>query len=216
MTIDSFIPLFQYIVAFALSVLTSYIDISTFFQQKARFRISPFSYLPSILFFLFNGGLAVLFMSIFSSVKPESDKWMISFLSGLGTAGLLRSKLFTFGEKNIEFGFEYIYNFFKNETIAKLAKHSGLKKIEVSLDLAKEHLQVPNALAKYDQVANEISSLANRDLEKKGKFATECNGVKNDPNNNALEDKLSALIRVFIDYSDLKFTKSALRKFFGK
>ena len=207
----------QYSVAFCLSVLMAYIDISTFFQQIAKFRISPFVHLPCVLFLIFNGVLAVLLMYIaLDNHWITENQWAMMFLSGLGTAGLLRSKLFTFGEKNIEFGFEYIYNFLKNQTIAKLADASGLAKIQLSIQLAEKYLHVAEVLGKFDKIAGEIAKSPSWDTDKQTKFQAEYDGIKNDPNYNPLEDKLAALIRVFIDYSDLKYTRKLIQTFLEK
>ena len=206
----------QYSIAFFLSVLMTYIDISTFFQQKSRFRISPLAHPQCVLFLIFNGTLAVLLMYIgLENHWISENRWMMAFMSGLGTAGLLRSKFFTFGEKNIEFGFEYIYNFLKNQTIAKLADSSGLAKIQLSIQLAKKYIPVVDVIGKFDKIANEIAKAPNWEDDKRTAFRAEYDAIKNDPNYNPLEDKLAALIRVFIDYSDLKYTRKLLQSFLG-
>lgn len=148
--------------------------------------------------------------------EQGNTSWATPFLSGLGTAGILRSKLFTFGEKNIEAAFEYIYNFIKNQTVSKLARYSGLRKIELSVELANLHRATPNVETKYDQASQEVAKSADWDSDKKAKFLAEYAAVKNDKSYTALEDRLAALIRVFIDYSDLEYTKRMLNSFLGK
>jgi predicted HNH restriction endonuclease len=58
-------------IAFALSILTAYIDLDTYFKQKARFRNSFWKHGPTMSFFLFNGVLAASMM-----IAAKSNGWI--------------------------------------------------------------------------------------------------------------------------------------------